>query len=360
MTDFGDNDQNASEERAELLATIRADHADMKAWFNGPSRSAALTKAAHGPYPIFARDVLGWDGWRETRRAYLKFVETGDVPAAAPNEEPEGGTATTAEAAAIGEPGNEVKRTRKRRSRWATGGGGDATSAATGTEEAVGGPDENQPPTTKRRSRWARGRDETPRPVPEAFSAPLAPAPAVPTSSADDAVAAALGALPGLAPPGGSSSSNGLLDLLPGMPGSDLPPERRIEFTALQSRLRLANERLDDLEAASAKIDALPRDHPDRSPSPPPVYGPDGKRRNTRAVRWRERYTNERLECLEKMMDLNPALRGSAAVAGVVRRRRTRKIWIPVEEHPTYNFIGEFFGRYVSSIAVVVVDVMNG
>ena len=70
------------------------------------------------------------------------------------------------------------------------------------------------------------------------------------------------------------------------------------------------------------------------------VYGGDGKRRNTRAVRWRERYTNERLECLEKMADLNPALRPP----GFVRRKRTKKIYIPVDDHPTYNFIGLIIG----------------
>ena len=70
------------------------------------------------------------------------------------------------------------------------------------------------------------------------------------------------------------------------------------------------------------------------------VYGADGKRKNTRAVRWRERLTAERQDLLEKLMNLNPATRQS----GLFRRKRTNKIRIPIEEHPQYNFIGLIIG----------------
>lgn len=70
------------------------------------------------------------------------------------------------------------------------------------------------------------------------------------------------------------------------------------------------------------------------------VYGADGKRVNTRAVRWRERYTSERNDVLEKIMGMNPATRQS----NLFRRKRTKKIPIPIEKHPTYNFIGLIIG----------------
>jgi len=70
------------------------------------------------------------------------------------------------------------------------------------------------------------------------------------------------------------------------------------------------------------------------------VYGVDGKRKNTRAVRWRERYTAERQDILEKLMSLNPATRQS----GLFKRKRTRKVRIPIEQHPQYNFIGLIIG----------------
>jgi splicing factor 1 len=172
---------------------------------------------------------------------------------------------------------------RKRRSRW--GSAEDTT--------------DNGGPPNKRKSRWAKD------PVVAA-----APAPAVPI-------------LPGL----------------PGMPAT-LTPEQQREMNDLQTRLRSINEKIANLESEAARVDALPRGHRERSPSPPPVYGADGKRVNTRAVRWRERYTNERNDILEKIMSMNPATRQS----NVFRRKRSTKIPIPIDKHPTYNFIGLIIG----------------
>lgn len=70
------------------------------------------------------------------------------------------------------------------------------------------------------------------------------------------------------------------------------------------------------------------------------VYGADGKRKNTRAVRWRQRYTAERHDVLEKLMSMNPATRQS----GLFKRKRSNKIRIPIELHPQYNFIGLIIG----------------
>ena len=99
-----------------------------------------------------------------------------------------------------------------------------------------------------------------------------------------------------------------------------------------------------NLELEAARIDALPRGHRDRSPSPPPVYDAMGKRTNTRGVRWRERYTNERADLLEQLMELNPAFKPAAAQTGGMRRKRTQKIPIPIDQHPGYNFIGLIIG----------------
>lgn len=72
------------------------------------------------------------------------------------------------------------------------------------------------------------------------------------------------------------------------------------------------------------------------------VYGPDGKRKNTRAVRWRERYSAERQDILEKIMNLNPST--TSRQNPILVRKRTKKIHIPIEKHPTYNFIGLLIG----------------
>jgi len=126
----------------------------------------------------------------------------------------------------------------------------------------------------------------------------------------------------------------------------------------MQAKLRAVNERLQNLETEAARVDALPRGHRERSPSPPPIYGADGKRKNTRVVRWRERYTSERQDLLESIMRLSskgaPPSSGPLGSNGMMGhlpgahsllvRKRVKKIRIPIEEHPNYNFIGLIIG----------------
>lgn len=281
------------EEAAELVATIRGEHVVMKNWFMGPSHTAQELRKRYGDYPGLWKEVLNWPGWKEARKAYLA------------DQQKKESNASSATSSAV---------PRKRRSRWGTA---DSTND---------GNDEN---SNKRRSRW--GRED---------------------SSSSAARSNNSGMVPAVPLPG-----------LPGMP-ANLAPQDQEKMKNLQSRLRVTNEKLQNLEAEAARVDALPRGHRDRSPSPPPgkihmvflatlcnndsaltraffililVYGADGKRKNTRAVRWRERLSAERHDLLEEIMSLNPATRKS----GLFKRKRSKKIRIPVEEHPTYNFIGE-------------------
>lgn len=181
---------------------------------------------------------------------------------------------------------------RKRKSRWGT----------TSNNDDNNNDDDD---ANKRQSRWAR-------------DAPLAPVPQ------HNPYGPATGHLP----------------VLPTPSAANIPPHKQDEHRNLQARLRQVNEKMEHLEREAARVDALPRGHRERSPSPPPVYGADGKRRNTRAVRWRERYTAERQDLLEQIMNLNPATRQN----NLFVRKRTKKIRIPIEKHPTYNFIGLIIG----------------
>lgn len=74
------------------------------------------------------------------------------------------------------------------------------------------------------------------------------------------------------------------------------------------------------------------------------VYGPDGKRKNTRAVRWRERYTSERQDVLEQIMNLNPNPHARKSMSHLLARKRQKKIPIPIDKYPNYNFIGLIIG----------------
>ena len=311
--------QNA-EEAAELLATMRAEHVKMKSWYNSPDPDhvAGLSglKARHGEsFPAFWQDLAKWDGWKEVRREYLLFAENGGRFAASAGKE----TSNDGGGGGGGGDGEneQQQQRRRRRKRW-----GDA---AGGEEDGAGGGERS------RRSRWARDGEGAVAPPPPAA----------------DPVMAALGlSAPAGVPIGGggggigTAGGAGVGGHVSGM-ASGLDPRAAGELAALQARLRLANARLSNLDLEAARVDALPRDHPDRSPSPPPVYGPDGTRKNTRANRWREKYGEERTVCLESIMDLIPSMRPPGFIS---KRKRSRRIHIPVEEFPTYNFIGLIIG----------------
>lgn len=324
-TDPTTSGQNA-EEAAELLATMRQEHTKMKAWYNQDLAASphhhhcSSLKAKYGEtFPTFWQDLIKWDGWKDVRREYLLYQENGGSYSAPAKEEENKQQARQQEL---------PEQTRgRRRKRW-----GDA-----GDDEGNG--------ERARKSRWAEA-DPTPA---SSSNAPTTADPVMaalgliappPHSVTNGDVVGGGGILPGGMPPivGGVGP---ILGTQTTALASGLDPRAAEELAALQSRLRLANARLSNLDLEAARIDALSRDHPDRSPSPPPVYGPDGTRKNTRANRWREKYTEERTVCLEAIMDLIPSMRPPGFIS---KRKRSRRIHIPIEEYPTYNFIGLIIG----------------
>lgn len=295
-----------SEAAAEFVATVRGDHAKMKEWYGGSAPAALRDK--YGDYPSLWKEVLNWPGWKETRKEYLKHTQQNEQTSG--NNDATGGDG--------GGDGGSIPR--KRKSRW-----GNKSENSNNSE----GGSRFGPPPEKRPSVG----------VPPPLN------------------------IPGL-----------------GVPTNNLTPQQQEELARLQAQLRHVNERLDNLEREAARVDALPRGHRERSPSPPPgesifyfmlpglirlggpysvlftvtythlslsfsllnaVYGADGKRKNTRAVRWRERYTVERQDLLEAIMRLRGGGRQSSQL---LVRKRVKKIPIPIEKHPNYNFIGLIIG----------------
>jgi len=285
---MADSNNNNKEEAAEFVATVRGEHVPMKQWWysEGESSAAELQalKAKYGPYPDLWKEALNWPGWKEARKLYLK------------SQQQQGSSNSNG--------GGGVPR--KRKSRW--GSSGDNNNNDGGEGEKRG------------RSRWGS------------------------TSSSSNG-----GAPPGALPPPparGGASSGGMPSLtLPGLvPIQSLPPHKQEEMRMLQSQLRDVNAKLENSDREAARVDALPRGHRDRSPSPPPVYDAQGRRKNTRAVRWRQRYSQQRQDILEKLMALNPSTRGRSQAQHLLVRKRQRKIPIPIDKHPNYNFIGLIIG----------------
>jgi hypothetical protein len=235
-----------SEEAAELVATIRGEHVVMKTWFMGPSSDADALRQKYGPYPGLWKEVLNWPGWKDARKAYLKAESCGATNSGA----------TAAESATANNDNNNANGgdssvPRKRRSRW-----GAQSSSDHDADNNKNGNDNNNNnkntqsdnhdsgPPTKRVSRW--GRDQPPPPAHVALPPPplqlQMPAVHIP-------------GLPGLG--------------LPGLP-SNLSPQQQQEMQSHQQRLREINDKLGNLDQEAARVDALPRGHRERSPSPPP------------------------------------------------------------------------------------------
>ena len=112
------------------------------------------------------------------------------------------------------------------------------------------------------------------------------------------------------------------------------------ELQVLQLRLRQLNGSIQNVASEAQRIDALPVDHPERPPSPKPVYDGSGVRVNTREVRMRQALLEERQRVIAEMGKLNPLF---AAVGGA-GAKVTKKVYMPVEEFPQYNFIGLIIG----------------
>ncbi|CAN0476269.1 unnamed protein product, partial [Ectocarpus sp. 12 AP-2014] len=324
-------DTYAYEEEQERLTMLKNLHQPMRKWFN--KDGGAAMRERYGNFPMFWQDLASWPAMRELKKLYLMEVErgenpapaaaptaddaaastdtaadaastpasasatnsaaagaasahgaatgAGDAPAAAANGATEG-AAATAEAGAAGEEGNK----KKRKKRW-----GDVRKnrfASKNDDEA-----ESAPPPNKRKSRWV---------------------------SEGDAEAVSL--------PGAGVSKN-----IPGMP-VNLTQEQIQENLVLHMRLQQANEKL-----ATVEQDAIARSaDPDRSPSPPPRYDANGVRTNNRNVRMRASLNRERTKVIEEMMKLNPMFKPPA---DFVKTKPHRKLYIPTDEYPGYNFIGK-------------------
>jgi len=80
-----------------------------------------------------------------------------------------------------------------------------------------------------------------------------------------------------------------------------------------------------------------------RSPSPEPIYDQQGKRVNTKEQRAREKMLQERHTLVTLASALFPQFKPPADYQPVTNKKM-RKIMIPIEKHPEYNFIGLIIG----------------
>lgn len=84
-------------------------------------------------------------------------------------------------------------------------------------------------------------------------------------------------------------------------------------------------------------------DERDRSPSPEPIYDKEGKRLNTREQRAKEKLNKERTELVELALAMDPTFKPPPDYIAA-SAKKSRKILIPQDKYPEYNFIGLIIG----------------
>ncbi|ETP19682.1 hypothetical protein F441_06429 [Phytophthora nicotianae CJ01A1] len=123
----------------------------------------------------------------------------------------------------------------------------------------------------------------------------------------------------------GASAMTGLLN------------QKQQQSVMLRAQLENINQKLKTVVMDAAMIEK----DPNRSPSPPPQYDSNGKRTNTREVRMKAALEKRRRETIEELVKINPLFRPPADYA---RQKLHRKIYIPIRDFPSYNFIGLIIG----------------
>lgn len=106
------------------------------------------------------------------------------------------------------------------------------------------------------------------------------------------------------------------------------------EMVNLRTQLIIINRKLQ----SGKVIDDVPE--ADRSPSPPAVFDNFGYRVNTREYRTRERLTKERQQIIAKLAQKIPTFKPPPDS----KAKFSRKVSIPVDKFPDYNFVGLIIG----------------
>jgi hypothetical protein len=109
----------------------------------------------------------------------------------------------------------------------------------------------------------------------------------------------------------------------------------------IYSLMFIVHMRLGEINRKLLTGDVVPPEK-ERSPSPEPFYGPDGKRVNTREFRYKKKLEDEKIKLIEDTMKKYPDFKPPADY-----RRQTKltgKVYIPAKEFPEINFIGLLIG----------------
>ncbi|KAK9453057.1 hypothetical protein V1511DRAFT_506401 [Dipodascopsis uninucleata] len=121
----------------------------------------------------------------------------------------------------------------------------------------------------------------------------------------------------------------------------NMPTSITGNMTPEQVEAYVLNLRIEEISQKLRINDVVPRDG-ERSPSPPPQYDANGKRINTREVRYRKKLEDERHRLVEKAMKTIPDFKPPADYRRPLKTQE--KVFVPVNDYPEINFIGQLIG----------------
>ena len=392
-------DVYAHEEAGEQRALVQRSYRALKAWFRG---NDAL-KAKYGSLPTFWQEFIGWE---HERRVWKRFLasqdgvelpdsdDEGSTPAAttsgpavedstagqAIDEPREDGQAeaTAQEAPAVAE--SQARKPRKR-SRFGPAntnvGGGDAGAASAGAtagSDGVAAASKSEtltsstpeaaaaPPAAKKRRRRFASKDAVDETLDKlvAFAqsarfralASSGPGGVITITEEADAICGDGGLKEFLSKEAARKSKHPAVQhlraLMPaGAPAGEAAAEAgKAAARKLQIQRELAelNEALTDIPATIKRM----RADPTRPPSPKPQYDTQGRRTNTLEQRLEAEVNEKKAALMEELLDVDPAMarmKAAGLIAGPAKKEKpSRKLYIPLDEHPDYNFMGVLIG----------------
>lgn len=110
------------------------------------------------------------------------------------------------------------------------------------------------------------------------------------------------------------------------------------------------NVRIEEIAKKLRTGDFVPPER-ERSPSPPPIYDSQGRRTNTREVRYKKKLEDERVRLVDKQIKLDPNYRPPAEYAAAKRNLKPQeKVYLPIKEFPEINFFGLLVGPRGNSL----------
>jgi splicing factor 1 len=117
-----------------------------------------------------------------------------------------------------------------------------------------------------------------------------------------------------------------------------MTPEVIQQSLVLKMQLQGVTDKLLTVAVDAARIEQ----DPNRSPSPTPKYDSNGKRTNTREIRMREKFMEERTKLIEELCKINPTY---IPPPDYVRQKPVKRIFLPnASLNPMHNYIGLIIG----------------